>query len=99
MNILIINHYAGSPEMGMEFRPYYFAKEWTAMGHRVDIIAADFSHLRRVNPDVSRDFQEEIINGIHYHWIKTRRYEAMVDSVLLQWHSLLENCGCIQDAL
>ena len=76
MNILIINHYAGSPEMGMEFRPYYFAKEWTAMGHRVDIIAADFSHLRRVNPDVSRDFQEEIIDGIHYHWIKTRRDEG-----------------------
>ena len=35
MNILIINHYAGSPEMGMEFRPYYFAKEWTAMGPRL----------------------------------------------------------------
>ena len=76
MNILIINHYAGSPEMGMEFRPYYFAREWTAMGHRVDIIAADFSHLRRVNPKVERDFQEEIIDGIHYHWIKTRRYNG-----------------------
>lgn len=76
MNILIINHYAGSPEMGMEFRPYYFAREWTAMGHRVDIIAADFSHLRRVNPEVSRDFQEEVIDGIHYHWIRTRRYEG-----------------------
>ncbi len=76
MNILIINHYAGSPEMGMEFRPYYFAKEWIAMGHRIDIIAADFSHLRRVNPEVSRDFQEDLIDGIHYHWIKTRRYEG-----------------------
>lgn len=76
MNILIINHYAGSPEMGMEFRPYYFAREWIAMGHRVDIIAADFSHLRRVNPEVSRDFQEEIIDGIHYHWIRTHRYEG-----------------------
>ena len=76
MNILIINHYAGSPEMGMEFRPYYFAREWTAMGHRVDIIAADFSHLRRVNPEVRRDFQEEVIDGIHYHWIRTRRYEG-----------------------
>lgn len=76
MNILIINHYAGSPRMGMEFRPYYFAREWIRMGHRVDIIAADFSHLRRINPDVSRDFQEEIIDGIHYHWIKTRRYEG-----------------------
>ena len=76
MNILIINHYAGSSEMGMEFRPYYLARQWVAMGHRVDIIAADFSHLRRVNPTVEKDFQEEIIDGIHYHWIKTRRYEG-----------------------
>ena len=76
MNILIINHYAGSPEMGMEFRPYYFAREWIKMGHRVDIIAADYSHLRRKNPDVENDFQEAIIDGIHYHWIKTGRYEG-----------------------
>ena len=75
MNILIINHYAGSPDMGMEFRPYYFAREWTKMNHRVDVIAADYSHLRRVNPEVKKDFQEDVIDGIHYHWIKTDRYE------------------------
>ena len=67
MNILIINHYAGSPEMGMEFRPYYFAREWIKMGHKVDIIAADYSHLRRINPDVKKDFQKENIDGINYH--------------------------------
>lgn len=76
MNILLINHYAGSPEMGMEFRPYYFAREWVKAGHRVDIIAADYSHLRRVNPEVDHDFQEDMIDGIHYHWIKTRTYEG-----------------------
>ena len=76
MNILLINHYAGSPEMGMEFRPYYFAREWIKMGHRVDIIAADYSHLRRVNPNVQKDFQEDIIEGIRYHWIKTGEYEG-----------------------
>lgn len=76
MNILIINHYAGSPEMGMEFRPYYFAREWIKMGHHVDIIAADYSHLRRKNPIVEHDFQEEIIDNIHYHWIKTGDYEG-----------------------
>lgn len=76
MNILIINHYAGSPEMGMEFRPYYFAREWIKMGHRVDIIAADYSHLRRINPEVESDFQEDMIDGIHYHWIKTGEYEG-----------------------
>lgn len=76
MNILLINHYAGSPEMGMEFRPFYFAREWVKMGHKVDIIAADFSHLRRKNPEVERDFQTEVIDGINYHWIKTNTYEG-----------------------
>lgn len=76
MNILLINHYAGSPEMGMEFRPYYFAREWVKMGHKVDIIAADYSHLRRKNPNVKKDFQSETIDGINYHWIITNEYEG-----------------------
>lgn len=76
MNILLINHYAGSPDMGMEFRPYYFAREWVKMGHKVDIIAADYSHLRRKNPEVEKDFQSEVIDGINYHWIKTNKYEG-----------------------
>ena len=76
MNIMIINHYAGSPEMGMEFRPYYFAREWIKMGHRVDIIAADYSHLRGKNPKVKKDLQQENIEGINYHWIKTRKYKG-----------------------
>lgn len=76
MHILLINHYAGSPDMGMEFRPYYLAREWVKMGHRVDIIAASYSHLRRKNPDVIQDFQTKVIDGINYHWIKTRTYEG-----------------------
>lgn len=62
--------------MGMEFRPYYFAREWVKMGHKVDIIAADYSHLRRKNPEVEKDFQTEVIDGINYHWIKTNTYEG-----------------------
>lgn len=62
--------------MGMEFRPYYFAREWVKMGHRVDIIAADYSHLRRKNPEVTEDFQTEVVDGINYHWIKTNTYEG-----------------------
>lgn len=76
MNVLLINHYAGSVEMGMEFRPYYFAREWCRMGHHVDIIAADYSHLRIKNPKVSRDFQPEEIDGIRYHWIRAGEYKG-----------------------
>ena len=74
MNILLINHYAGSLNMGMEYRPYYLAKEWVDSGHNVTIIAASFSHLRSRNPEVEKDIQEEIIDGIRYIWLKTSPY-------------------------
>ena len=64
MNILLINHYAGSDYHGMEFRPYYMAREWKEMGHNVTILGADFSHLRKNNPVIERDFQEEMVSGI-----------------------------------
>lgn len=76
MNILIINHYAGNPELGMEFRPYYFAREWVKKGHSVSIIGASYSHIRRVNPIVKKDFQNENISGIDYYWIKTGKYDS-----------------------
>lgn len=76
MNILLINHYAGSPEMGMEFRPYYLAQEWIRRGHSVTIIAGDYSHLRKHNPEISEDFTEEVIDGIQYLWVKTGKYEG-----------------------
>ena len=76
MNILLINHYAGSDYHGMEFRPYYMAREWKSMGHNVTILGADFSHLRKKNPVVQEDFQEEIIDGITYVWVKTPEYKG-----------------------
>ncbi|MCF0140859.1 MAG: glycosyltransferase family 4 protein [Mogibacterium sp.] len=76
MNILYINHYAGSVSMGMEFRPYYLAKEWQKKGHKVRIIAADYSHLRKQNPVVSKNFEIQEIDGIEYQWIKTNTYEG-----------------------
>lgn len=76
MNILLINHYVGSPYYGMEFRPYYLAREWTKQGHHVTIIGATYSHLRQHNPVIQDDFQEEIIDGITYVWIQTPAYEG-----------------------
>lgn len=72
MNIIIIDHYAGSPTLGMEFRPYYLGKEWVKMGHKVTIIGASFSHLRKVQPNLGK----ETIDEIKYIWIKTNRYSG-----------------------
>lgn len=76
MNILLINHYAGSPEMGMEFRPYYLSREWVKAGHNVTIIGGEFSHLRKKNPEIQYDFQDEYIDGIRYAWVSTGEYES-----------------------
>ena len=76
MNILLINHYAGSPEMGMEFRPYYMAEEWIKSGHNVTIIAADQAHVRKKKIKIEKSFTEELIDGITYVWIKTTPYHG-----------------------
>lgn len=76
MNILLINHYAGSTEMGMEFRPFYLAQEWVKMGHEVTIVAGDYSHLRMKNPVVEKDFVQQDMDGIRYVWFKTGAYQG-----------------------
>ena len=72
MNILLINHYAGSLEYGMEYRPYYLAREWVKMGHNITIVGADFSHLRIRQPKSG----EEYIDGIRYVWLDTPSYHG-----------------------
>ena len=72
MNILYLNHYAGSPALGMEYRPYYLAREWVRAGHRVQIVAADFSHVRARQPTAG----DERIDGIAYRWLPTPRYQG-----------------------
>jgi glycosyltransferase involved in cell wall biosynthesis len=77
MNILLINHYAGSIRHGMEYRPYYLAREWVRMGHRVHILAASQSHVRTQSPQLqARDRVEEVIDGIHYTWFATPSYQG-----------------------
>lgn len=72
MNILMISHYAGAPCYGMEYRSYYMGREWVRMGHRVCIVGATFSHLRKQQPQAGR----ETLEGIDYLWLPTRTYEG-----------------------
>jgi glycosyltransferase involved in cell wall biosynthesis len=72
VNILYINHYAGAPAVGMEYRPYYLAREWARLGHRVKVLAADFTHLRPQRRPVG----DEVIDGVEFHWLRTSRYRG-----------------------
>ena len=72
MNILYVNHYAGSPALGMEYRPFYLAREWVRLGHCVQMLAADFSHVRSRQPAAG----DQLIDGIQYRWYATPGYEG-----------------------
>ncbi len=76
MNILLINHYAGSHTYGMEYRPYYLGRQWVKLGHAVTILAATHSHLRTRTPPSRGEFTAEEIDGIHYVWVKTPPYHG-----------------------
>src|SRR5271154_6955325 len=76
MKILYVNHYAGSLKHGMEYRPFYLAREWVRAGHEVSILAASHSHVRSVQPEVDGNEQVDIIDGIAYRWFRTPGYKG-----------------------
>lgn len=77
LNILLINHYAGSVRHGMEFRPYYLAREWVRLGHRVRIVASSESHIRAQAPDMGgRTRLDQNIDGVDYTWFATPAYRG-----------------------
>lgn len=99
MNILYINHYAGHPEYGMEFRPFHLAQEWQKNGHNALIVGADFSHLRAKNPS---NIGFEVKDNVNYYWIKTPKYKgnglgrvlnifAFVGRLLLQKQTIINH--------
>ena len=76
MNILLINHYAGAPQLGMEHRPYYLAREWVKAGHSVTIVASSFAHTRHNQPKTSGAVTREDLDGVHYIWLRTPSYRG-----------------------
>jgi len=84
--IWIINDYAGSAYHGMEFRNYYFAKEFVKLGYKVYIISATYMHLFKKFPKSDQTFNFENIDGIDYIWVKVPKYKSSTDKKrVLKW--------------
>jgi glycosyltransferase involved in cell wall biosynthesis len=76
LKILYINHYAGGPAYGMEYRCHYLAREWVRAGHQVTIVGASHSHVRSTQPVVPGDFAREVIDGVEMVWCGTPAYRG-----------------------
>lgn len=85
MRVCYIDHYAGSPTSGMEYRPHDMAVEWAKLGVSTTIIAGTYSHLRSRNfadaePGVPYD-----VDGAEFRFIRTREYEGNGLGRILSW--------------
>jgi len=75
MRILYECDLAGSRYHGMAYRIFQFSSEFVKQGHDVMVIAASYSHVRKINPKVTKQLTDEIIDNVKYKWIKTPTYE------------------------
>lgn len=86
----LINHYAGSPNLGMEFRPYYVTKGWVKLGHEVLIVGGSYSHLRKVQPQSC----EEMIDDVRYRWVKVNPYKGNGIGRIISMFSFVTKLYC-----
>ncbi len=74
MRILLLTHAGGSPRHGPNMRWYYLGQALKKYGVEVEIVSSSYFHKYIELPDVSSALQSEEVDGLQYHWLKTRPY-------------------------
>jgi len=68
------HHYAGSPSLGMSYRPYYFTKAFNQAGHQAYVIGASHHHLKQASEPQLEAIKKTIIEDVPFILLKTRAY-------------------------
>ena len=88
MTIWILCQYAGSLRHGMNYRPFFFGREFAAAGHRVLVVSGSYSHQFTELPVTSGRYTREEVDGLEYVWVKVPRYRGSNDPKrTLSWFS------------
>lgn len=72
--IWVVNQYASTPDTGMGGRHFYLARELVKQGYVVYVIGSSYNHLLREPPRVTGHYLEEVVDGVHYIWLKMPIY-------------------------
>jgi glycosyltransferase involved in cell wall biosynthesis len=70
MNIWLLHPFAGGPELGRHWRPFWVADAWSRMGHRPLVVSAGFHHLHRI----PREAGPQRIGEVDFWFVETPRY-------------------------
>jgi glycosyltransferase involved in cell wall biosynthesis len=95
---VIINHNAGSPYHGPNFRSYYAARGWIQNGMQATIVCSSFSHKLRQLPKVEGKYAIEMIDGIRYIWLRTPKFSNNVGR-LLNYVQFQRRLGMLHDII
>ncbi len=68
------HHYAGSPSMGMSYRPYYLTKEFIQAGHNAYVISASYHHLLQKPKLQSKPVVMDMVDEVSFITLKVRKY-------------------------
>jgi len=79
VTIWILCQYAGSLRHGMNYRPYFFGREFAVAGHRVVIVSGSYSHQFVELPKTTGLFTRETVDGLEYVWVRLPRYGGSHD--------------------
>ena len=74
--VLLVNQYAGSPSLGMEFRPSSLAREWARTGHETLIVAGAPSHVRAHDPELRSKVTLARVDGVDFEWYRLPSYDG-----------------------
>ncbi|HUT09365.1 MAG TPA: glycosyltransferase family 4 protein [Thermoguttaceae bacterium] len=81
-HVVIINHNAGAPQYGPNYRSYYVARSLAARGFRATIVASSFSHKLHTLPKVEGEVTAESIDGVEYLWLRGRPFRGLLGRLL-----------------
>ena len=76
MNVLVINQFASAPayNTGAGERHYYLASHLSEKGYNFTIISGGVNHLFIKKPETKKLFNEEIIRGGRFIWVRLKEY-------------------------
>lgn len=75
-NIWYCHHYAGSPSLGMSYRPYYLTRAFRQQGHNAFVVSAAFHHLLLDPQEQQEKAKKKIIDDVPFILLKTRAYQG-----------------------
>lgn len=70
------HHYAGSPSLGMSYRPYYLTREFNKKTHNAYVISANEHHLLQKKCPQTKAVELKEIDGVPFVQLKTRPYRG-----------------------